>query len=282
MDRRFHIIITSEQCQARTFTIAKRTLKQIMVLLGIVGVISLIAGATYTIERFNLKKIDSLENHVANLSNTNRTLQGQRKTELANVYGELSQRSRAIESILATLGIKPAPTATGQDSGGPFTSLSARPYDDLIAKVDQDLETIRPLPLGYPIQTLAVSSGFGARSDPVNGEKAFHEGIDLRGNPGAMIKATADGKVVQQGYSDDYGWYVQINHGNEFTTLYAHNQKILVRQGDRVTRGQTIAWLGNTGRSTGAHLHYEIRRNGRPVNPGRYLNIAKLFADNLG
>lgn len=282
MDRRFHIIITSEQGRARTFAISKGILKKIAALMFVGSVIILVAGVTYSIERFNLKKIDTLENNVASLSTTNRTLQDQKETQISSVYGELSRRNQVVESILSTLDISTPPPSSGKDTGGPFTSIADRPYEDLIAKVDQKLDTLRPLPLGYPVKATAISSGFGARLDPVNGEAAFHDGVDLRGNFGAMVKATADGKVIEQGYNDDYGWYVRLNHGNKFTTLYAHNQKVLAKTGDLVVRGQTIALLGNTGRTTGPHLHYEIRRNNRPVNPSKYLNIARLLVGNLG
>lgn len=282
MDRRFHIIITSEKGRARTFAISKGILKKLLALMVVVFVITLVAGVTYSIQRWNLKKIDYLEGNVASLSNTNRTLQDQRDSQLSGVYGELNRRNHLIDSILSTLDITTPPPSGGKDSGGPFTSITARPYDDLILKVDQKLEALRPLPLGYPVKASAVSSGFGARLDPVNGEKAFHDGVDLRGNFGALVKATADGKVIEKGYNDDYGWFVMINHGNNFTTLYAHNQKVLADQGDLVVRGQTIALLGNTGRTTGPHLHYEIRRNNRPVNPNKYLNVARLLVGNFG
>lgn len=283
MDRKFHIIITSEQGRARTFAISKNVLKKTLMALAVVFIISMIAGGTYSLEKLHLKQIDHLEDNIASLNDSNRALQDQQNSQLSGIYGELNRRSQTIGSILSTLDItSPPPVSSGKDSGGPFTSLADRPYDDLINKVDRDLEILRSLPLGYPVKASAVSSGFGARRDPVNGEKSFHEGIDLRGNYGDIVKATADGKVIGQGYNEDYGRYILIGHDHKFTTLYAHNQKVMVHQGDKVVRGQTIALLGSTGRSTGPHLHYEIRRNNRPVNPNKFLNIAKVLADNHG
>lgn len=282
MDRRFHIIITSEQGRARTFAVSKNILKNLLFLSVIVFTILIVAGLTYSIEKLNQRKIDSLENNVASLNSTNRTLQDQQEKQLSGIYGELSQRNQVIDSILSTLDIStPPPLTSGQDSGGPFTSIADHPHEDLILKVDQKIEELRLLPLGYPVKANAITSDFGARTDPLNAEKAFHDGIDLRGNPGDLVKATADGKVIEQGYNADYGWYVRLKHGNNFTTLYAHNQKVMARPGDRVVRGQTIALLGNTGRSTGPHVHYEIRRDNRPVNPNKYLNIARLLTDNF-
>lgn len=281
MDRRFHIIITSEQGRARTFAVSKNILKNLLFLSVIVFTILIVAGLTFSIDKLNQRKIDSLENNVASLSSTNRTLQDHQDKQLSGVYGELSRRNQVIESILSTLDISTPPPPSGQDSGGPFTSIADHPHEDLILKVDQKIEELRLLPLGYPVKVSAITSNFGARTDPLNAENAFHDGIDLRGNPGDMVKATADGKVIEQGYNADYGWYVRLKHGNNFTTLYAHNQKVMARPGDRVVRGQTIALLGNTGRSTGPHVHYEIRRNNRPVNPNKYMNIARLLTDNF-
>lgn len=280
MDRRFHIIITSEQGRARTFVIPKNFLKKSVRMLGALLVIGVVAGMGFAAANFHA--LNSLASQ--NSAKAEQTANGatQQKPKITDVYGELSRRSQAIESILSTLDIPTPPAPTGKDSGGPFTSLSDSTYEDLILKVDQEIKAIRPLPLGFPVRATGFSSTFGARLDPLNGQEAFHEGIDLRGNPGAMVKATADGTVVEQGYNDDYGWYVRLGHDNNYTTLYAHNQKLLIRQGDKVVRGQTIALLGNTGRTTGPHLHYEIRRHNRPINPAKYLNIGKLLSYSVG
>jgi len=289
MDRRFHIIITSEQGQARTFAIPKNILTKLLTLFALFITLSGVAAGCYFFAIFPSANIFTSLSHKPAPSADDFSLapqavgsNGQRAPQLTNAYSELSKRSRAIDSILSTLDIQPPPASSSKDSGGPFTSLSKSTYQELIFKVDRDLDTIRPLPLGYPVQATGLSSTFGARLDPLNGEEAFHEGIDLRGNPGVPVKSTADGKVFEKGYNEDYGWYVMIKHDNNFTTLYAHNQKVMVGQGDLVQRGQTIALLGNTGRSTGPHLHYEIRRHNRPVNPAKYMNISRLLSDNLG
>lgn len=281
MDRRFHIIITSEQGQARTFVFPKNILKKSLTLLGVVFMLSIIAVATYSLANLHSP------NNPLSLFGAAKPVQADgdvspRGAQLTNAYSELTRRSRAIESILSTLDIQTPPATPGKDSGGPFTSLPPTPYQDLIFKVDQELNTIRSLPLGYPVRATGLSSTFGGRLDPLNGEEALHEGIDLRGVPGALVKATADGKVIEQGYNDDYGWYVILKHDSNYTTLYAHNQKLLIGQSAKVVRGQTIAMLGNTGRSTGPHLHYEIRRHNRPTNPAKYMNIGRLLADNVG
>jgi murein DD-endopeptidase MepM/ murein hydrolase activator NlpD len=122
-----------------------------------------------------------------------------------------------------------------------------------------------------------ITSLFGYRFSPIkrdDGESGeFHPGIDIANSPDTLIAATADGTVLFSGWSHGYGNLVVIDHGYGIQTVYGHTSKALVKVGDRVTRGQIIAYMGTTGRSTGAHLHYEIRRQGVPVNPMQYLKV---------
>jgi murein DD-endopeptidase MepM/ murein hydrolase activator NlpD len=116
-----------------------------------------------------------------------------------------------------------------------------------------------------------LTSGFGAREDPFTGSYTMHAGLDIAGKEGTEIFAPADGVVVFAGEKSEYGNCVVVDHGRDLTTLYGHLQRFIVKVGDKVTRGQHIAHLGNSGRSTGPHLHYEVRLNGVPVNPRRYV-----------
>lgn len=293
MGNRLHIIVTSEQSRARTFAVPKAILKKLTALLAFVFVTSTIAGITYSIQNLHLKnKLQTLQTDFSSLSLNNRSLQEQvlgleekNRAQLTGAYGELNQRSQVIDAILSTLDITPPPAAgnrDGKNSGGPFTGISDITCEDLIHKVDQEIKTIRPLPLGYPVDANRISSLFGRRVDPMNGEAAYHDGIDLSGVPGSEVRATADGRVIERGHNDTYGWYVMLDHGNKFTTMYAHNQKILVKWGERIVRGQPISLLGNTGRSTGPHLHYEVRYKNQPINPIKYMNITKLLSVNAG
>lgn len=126
-------------------------------------------------------------------------------------------------------------------------------------------------PTGWPTQGGWVSSGFGQRSDPFTGRTAIHEGVDIASRFGSEIKAMGGGVVSFAGDKDGYGCTVEINHGNGYATRYAHCKSVLVRVGDRVTKGQGVALVGTTGRSTGPHLHFEVLRDGRAVNPSSYL-----------
>ena len=122
----------------------------------------------------------------------------------------------------------------------------------------------------WPIKG-AVNSGYGIRLDPLTGEKSYHEGIDISGNIWTPIRAASDGKVVFSGWVDSgYGRAVIIDHGKGYETLYAHNVANVVSAGEKIKKGEIIAYLGSTGRSTGPHLHFEVRYRGTPTNPNKF------------
>lgn len=127
------------------------------------------------------------------------------------------------------------------------------------------------LPNRTPINAAYNSSSYGWRIDPFNGNKAFHEGLDFTANTGTPIRAAADGIVSEAIHTPDYGNLVKIQHGSGLETRYAHASKLLVKAGDRIVKGQVVAEVGSTGRSTGPHLHYEIRLNGEALDPRKYL-----------
>ena len=118
-----------------------------------------------------------------------------------------------------------------------------------------------------------ISSTFGARQDPVYGGGAFHEGLDIANDVGTTIVATAAGTVTYAGYNGGYGNEIEIDHGNGFVTKYGHNSALLVQAGMTVKKGQSIALMGSTGKSTGSHVHYEVRVNGVATDPLLFLPI---------
>jgi murein DD-endopeptidase MepM/ murein hydrolase activator NlpD len=127
------------------------------------------------------------------------------------------------------------------------------------------------LPTRRPIDGGELSSPFGNRIDPLNGRGAFHAGLDFSAPQGTVIVAAAGGSVAYAGFRADYGWTVEIDHGNGLATRYAHASRLLVAAGALVMPGERIALVGSTGRSTGPHLHFEVLRDGAQVNPRRYL-----------
>jgi murein DD-endopeptidase MepM/ murein hydrolase activator NlpD len=129
----------------------------------------------------------------------------------------------------------------------------------------------RILPGGLPVIGGWISSHFGFRSDPITGHTAFHSGVDFAAVPGSHVIATGPGVVSFAGYKTGYGNVVEITHPTGYVTLYGHNSRNLVHEGETVRKGQAVAVIGSTGRSTGTHVHFEVERNGSPVNPARYL-----------
>jgi murein DD-endopeptidase MepM/ murein hydrolase activator NlpD len=130
------------------------------------------------------------------------------------------------------------------------------------------------LPTLKPIEDAWYSSNFGWRLDPFTGQQSFHEGIDFPADVGTTIEAAASGKVVFANLHPAYGKMIEIDHGNGLVSRYAHCSALLVNEGDFVMRGQIIAKVGTTGRSTGPHLHFEVRLNGVPQNPARFLQAS--------
>jgi murein DD-endopeptidase MepM/ murein hydrolase activator NlpD len=127
------------------------------------------------------------------------------------------------------------------------------------------------IPTGRPSKGY-ITSGFGTRTDPFRGGLAHHMGIDFDAHTGDPVASAAGGVVVFAGVKSGYGNVVEVDHGNGYSTLYGHNSRLVVRVGDIVRAGQTVARAGSTGRSTGPHVHFEVHVNGRPVNPRKFLD----------
>jgi len=149
-----------------------------------------------------------------------------------------------------------------RDALGALESLFA--LDDVRRKL---------LPTSLPLEVGSHSSDFGWRRDPFTGERTLHEGIDFMGEHGAPILAAAGGVVVYSDFHPQYGNMVEIDHGNGLVTRYAHAARRMARVGDVVARGAQIGEVGSSGRATGNHLHFEVRRNGAPLNPAQFLRL---------
>jgi murein DD-endopeptidase MepM/ murein hydrolase activator NlpD len=130
-------------------------------------------------------------------------------------------------------------------------------------------------PEGRPVQDGFISSYFGRRTDPFTGYLAVHKGLDFAGPAGSAVSSVAAGLVTFAGERSGFGEMVEINHGNGLATRYCHNEKLLVKQGDMVSKGQEVALMGSTGHSTGPHLHFEVLKNGTQVDPLRFIGEAR-------
>ena len=207
----------------------------------------------------------------------------QTSTQVAEAAGLTPAAAEARQ--LKQRGIAPSRVVKGATAmGGPLVeATSAEARADMAAdqqfrslfmtwkKLDKLEQGVIAIPSVQPVQKLNFTSNFGIRSDPFRGTAAMHAGVDIPGPTGTPIYATADGIISHAGRQGGYGNMVEINHGKGIATRYGHLSKIIVSDNTRVRRGQIIGLMGSTGRSTGPHLHYEVRMDGHAVNPVPFL-----------
>ena len=206
-------------------------------------------------------------------------MDGRQDRLVAAMTDAAARRTARAEAALLAVGLQPRARLA---QGGPFlpwlTRHEDRPTDPALKKLEATLlrmeqveSLIVALPSGSPADGMQTTSGFGTRYDPFNGQRAMHAGIDFRGPHGSPILSAAPGRVSFVGVKSGYGNVVEVDHGHGLLTRYAHLAGFAARVGDRVDSGDTIARMGSTGRSTGTHLHFEVRVNGAAVNPRRFL-----------
>ena len=181
------------------------------------------------------------------------TLMPPQNLSLGDFSSKLMALSRQVESRNDMLGV-----------------LEAQLFEQAVKK--------RLLPTMMPVAAPYNSSSFGNRADPFTGQLAMHEGIDFLADAGSPVVAAAAGVVVFAAFHPQYGYAVDIDHGNDLVTRYAHNAKLFVKEGDVVQRGRKISEVGSTGRSTGPHLHFEVRFRGAAQNPLKFLIASKAVA----
>jgi murein DD-endopeptidase MepM/ murein hydrolase activator NlpD len=222
------------------------------------------------------RRIAQLNAHIMRLEAA-----GQRLTEIAGLEeGEFDF------SAPPAVGGPEIPETTSIVYAGDPIVASLEAMETKLADRDRQMRVLEDLllasrlqqqvkPSGWPIENGYISSLFGTRSDPFSGRLARHEGIDFAGPAGSAVMAVATGIVTHAGPSAGYGNLIEINHGNGYVTRYGHNARINVKVGDRVLKGQQISTVGNTGRSTGPHVHFEVALNGRVVNPAQYIEVAR-------
>lgn len=182
------------------------------------------------------------------------------KTKLGQGGALIGNRPLTLEELNQTLADLESVSNTKADL---LTVMESRLFDQKIAKI--------MLPTAQPVPGSHLGSAFGFRIDPITGRSALHTGLDFQADPGTPILAAAGGVVVVQEYHAAYGNMVEIDHGNGLITRYAHASATFVKKGDLVKRGQKIAAVGSTGRSTGPHLHFEVLADGTPQDPQKFL-----------
>jgi len=294
---KLHIIITGESGKGRTLAVEKSTLRTslitIAVVVGALGLSSFLGvhnikknvelrAIIHSSDTIHQQQLSALQDKLTTAINEKESLAGnyQQKLDtfkqnqeavLEGKISEFDERAKVIETVINELGVKVKRQKDADHSGGPFISMEN--YSDiLITNTDKYLSLIKKMPLGFPIYT-EISSPFGKRRDPLNKHSAFHEGIDFKGDTGDKVRSTGDAIVKKAEYRSGYGNCIVLVHGNGYETMYAHLSKRLVSRGDQVKRGQVIGLVGNTGRSTGSHLHYEVRHWGKAINPLKYMRV---------
>lgn len=212
-----------------------------------------------------------------------KTLESQQLAKIANLTTGAAETADAIEAILKRSGVRieRAGDLSEDGVGGPYVApelvdsrfnVSLTELDAALTRLESVRETARDLPFSNPAPGQSITSRFGNRMDPFLGRLALHAGIDFQARTGDDVKSTGAGVVVSAGFSGGYGNMVEIDHGHGISTRYGHMSKILVSVGDEIENGDIVGRAGSTGRSTGPHVHYEVRRNGAAVDPMYFLN----------
>jgi murein DD-endopeptidase MepM/ murein hydrolase activator NlpD len=235
------------------------------------------------------RQLGEMEIRVATLTRRHEEMIAELEYAVRNSFEPLEGLFKAAEIDLDHVLATVRRDYSGTGGGRPAVSVSTRSYPGDPATLDRfdellvDLDRMNMLRIAadripYTMPVTAshrFTSGFGYRRDPKNGRRRMHAGIDLAAPQGTPILATADGVVVSAGAEGGYGQTVRIRHEFGFETLYAHKSRIRVKPGQQVSRGDHIGDMGRTGRVTGVHLHYEVRHNGRPVNPMMYVEAGR-------
>lgn len=208
-----------------------------------------------------------------------------RQIRFAELMTKVAQvRTQKAEAAIRQFGLNPDILARQATSaqGGPFESFFGSSKKDVrdprftklamsLGRMDAMERALAAIPTSMPAAVMMMSSGFGYRSDPFTGAGAMHNGLDFKGPIGTPILAAADGRITFAGSQGGYGNTIEITHANGLVTRYAHLSGFNVRHGQKVARGAQIARMGSTGRSTGSHLHFEVRLNGQAINPRKFL-----------
>ena len=283
MSAKIHFLITSERGKTRYVTIKKRRILALTCASIALLLISAV-GWRASVENITLRAQGAaIKYELATVKEKHRMMlaraanqEEEQRVLLDTAMDELRQRSEVIESILNTVGIELDTGDSRSNIGGPYIGLADDSYGDLTFKVDHYLDFIQSVPLGTPVPG-TLTSPFGRRTDPFHGRPALHDGLDIHNRVGTTINSPAAGRVITSDYTRGNGNYVEIDHGNGFKTRYLHLQRTLVKAGEQIERGQEIGRLGNTGRSTGPHLHYTILHKNKAIDPYRFVRVTALL-----
>ena len=295
------IVIKDTQSRPKTFSFTSQQLKMIVAGLVALPCIMLIAAISIWYGAANSLKSDELAGDLVNYQEQvtlAREDARQKLTAYAKRMGAFQAQMSRIEAVaerlanqvgldLAAFQLEDEPGVGGASpdtKGGVEDGLLAElrklelsistktgQFEALGYLLSDDERSQSRKPDGWPVDGGWISSSYGSRTNPLTGKRQFHQGVDIPGHSGSDVVAVADGVVSQSKYAGNYGWTVQLNHGDGVQTQYSHNKENLVAVGDTVHKGEVIAILGSTGRSTGPHVHFEVKQSGKTVNPYPYI-----------
>jgi murein DD-endopeptidase MepM/ murein hydrolase activator NlpD len=235
-----------------------------------------------------LSEADRADKLFVEINQSLRSIESEQINRITTLADDAYETADKIAEVLADAGLTLETDSAKTAMGGPFLAAgsgaagNATAFDTKVEELDSALDTLdrvkreaRSLPIANPAPGRSISSTFGVRKDPIVGMPAMHSGMDFRAPSGYPARTTAAGVVVRAGWTGGYGRMVEVDHGNGLSTRYAHLSRITVSEGQSLPLGAIVGEVGSSGRSTGPHLHYEVRRNGRAVDPLRFVKIGK-------
>jgi murein DD-endopeptidase MepM/ murein hydrolase activator NlpD len=279
--------VGKNQLRPKVLQVRARYLTALKVFVGIT--VALVIALTVTIYKLNeqtriqteengrlLNQVSSLKTQVDDNLETLSLVTAQKDSSNSKALGyieSIQTKLKTINNYLSRRGLKSVSFKTikaGNKTSKADNNKLYQKYNRYLSKL---VDNIAEMPMGYP-RVSSFTSFFGYRGNPFDfGRNEFHPGLDFRGKMGDQVKCTASGRVIFTGRAGGYGNCVRIQHINGIETWYGHLSRITVRDGQKVSVGDIVGRVGSTGRSTGPHLHYEVRRNGKPVNPVQYLSL---------
>jgi len=279
------IIVNKNQEQTQAIRVKTKHLKRIrhyiasvvLLIIALVGTIAYLNSKDTKREQEKqllLSQIAQLKGKVSSTTSASAAM-AVSTNSASNYIQSIQSKLQKINDYLRKRGLKGFSTnSIGGDGNAEESKLTDNEkyslYNDYLSRL---VNSVAFTPMGYP-RLSSITSVFGYRSDPFDSENAeLHPGIDFRGAKGDPVHVTADGDVVFTGRKGGYGNCIIVQHKNDFQTLYGHLSHIDVKEGQSIKTGDVIGEVGSTGRSTGTHLHYEVRKNGKPINPVKFLTL---------
>ncbi|TFG74881.1 MAG: M23 family metallopeptidase [Thermodesulfobacteriales bacterium] len=272
-DRYTVMLVTAGHEGAKSFSVKKSHIRIACFSIIVFAFISLFSfGTSYVYYKDSAKKSQSVNKLISTINllsqdiDENNIIESKLREKLQGIEETLLE----MQDILQKKGIKKELAIGGEFIPADRMSLS---YIDYMKNdIDNLFNTMKSTPVGTPLKG-KITSDFGYRKDPFKRKTGFHSGIDIDANYGQPIVATADGIVTQASWHSSYGKTVIIKHEDKYETLFGHLSAITVKEGDKVRVGDVIGKAGSTGRSTGTHLHYEVMKDGKRVNPKTFLSL---------